>query len=75
VVGRNRTGVSPLGKASGIPPAHQTAALVARVSYWHDSENLGGATTSSAILGHNRRAEGVDAMPARDPKEKLTVLT
>jgi hypothetical protein len=34
---------------------------------WHDSENLGSAITSSAILGYNRLAERFDATPEHDP--------
>src|SRR5262249_30853455 len=36
-------------------------------------QDLGGATTSSAIPGYNRRAERIDAMPARDPTAEVYI--
>ena len=42
------------------------------VYLWHETENFRGATRSSALQGHKRRAERADSMPALDPELLLT---
>jgi hypothetical protein len=36
---------------------------------WHRAESFANSTTSTAILGYNRHAERVHAMPALDPEQ------
>jgi hypothetical protein len=43
-------------------------------SFWHQAKDLGSATTTSAILGYNRPAERIDAIPALDPQRTSATL-